>query len=202
MPWCDGTAFRPRQRRAGHVQLPARRRRVRLAEHIHAGRRSYLYEFAWRTPAVELARGLSSRVRQGGAVFWRCAVLAGAAAWSLVGHDSAVVEDLAAPDAEWFAPVECAGQAFQPGRAVRAQRLRELEVGRGVGEPQVGTVHLTRKREGRASTDGWRRLARMPTRGVDSPRPRLGSTGHERTITRRARHRAGTRRARGRLHTG
>jgi hypothetical protein len=80
--------------------------------------------------------------------------LAGAAAWSLVRHDSAVVEDLAAPNTEWLLPVECAGQTFQPRRAVRAQRLGELEVGRGLGEPKVGTVHLTRKGEGRASTDG------------------------------------------------
>ena len=87
-------------------------------------------------------------------MFRRRAVLAGAAAWSFVGHDSAVVEDLPAPDAEWLLPVECAGQAFQPRRAVRAQRLRELEVGRSLGEPKVGTVHLTRKGEGRAWTDG------------------------------------------------
>ena len=33
----------------------------------------------------------------------------GAAAWSLVRYDSALVEDLAAPDAEWFLPVESTG---------------------------------------------------------------------------------------------
>ena len=96
--------------------------------------------------------------------------LAGAAACSLVRHDSAVVEDLAAPNTEWLLPVECAGQTFQPRRAVRAQRLCELEVGWGLGEPKVGTVHLTRKGEGRASTDGLRLRVRMRMRRADSPR--------------------------------
>jgi len=108
--------------------------------------------------------------------------LAGPAACSLVCHDSAVVEDLAAPDAEWFGPVECADQTVQPRRAVGAQRLRELEVGRGLGEPQVGTVHLTRQGDRRAPTDRlWRRV-RMRTRRADAPRAGLGWTGHERRL--------------------
>jgi hypothetical protein len=95
---------------------------IRQSSHGHTSRCRHAYLPTAAFAAVEPARGLSSRVRRGEAVSWRCAVLAGAAAWSLVGHDSAVVEDLAAPDAEWFLPVAPARHSSR--RAVRAQRAR------------------------------------------------------------------------------
>ncbi len=60
-----------------------------------------------------------------------------ATAAPLLGHHDASDEDLAAPHAPGLAALERAGEAGVPRRAQLAQRLRLLEVGRALREPQV-----------------------------------------------------------------
>src|ERR1700748_3978773 len=62
------------------------------------------------------------------------------AARPLVGDDPALLEDLAAPDAERFGPVDRPRQARMPQGAALAHRLGHLEVGRMLGEPQLCVV--------------------------------------------------------------
>jgi hypothetical protein len=83
----------------------------------------------------------------------RGAVLAGATAGPLAAHDAALLEDLTAPNTKWFPPVECAGKTHLLHRASGAQRLRELDDGRGLSEPQLRIVDLTRQAQRRALTD-------------------------------------------------
>jgi len=62
-----------------------------------------------------------------------------------MAHDAALLEDLTAPNTKWFPPLECAGKTHLLRRASRAQRLRDLDDGRCLGEPQIGIVDLTRQ---------------------------------------------------------
>src|SRR5438270_9912682 len=58
----------------------------------------------------------------------------------LVGDDPALLEDLTAPDAERFCPLDRPRQARPPQRASLAYRLGQLEIGRMLGEPQLPVV--------------------------------------------------------------
>jgi hypothetical protein len=72
-------------------------------------------------------------------------VLAGTAAWPLAGDHRSLEEQLSAPDAPRLTSFESTGEAEVPHRAVPAQCLGELDVGRGLGEPQVRVVGSARK---------------------------------------------------------
>src|SRR4029453_16712996 len=63
--------------------------------------------------------------------------LARTTAGPLTRNHSAALEDLAAPDAPGLISLDRAGQALDAQRAVRAQRLRQFQLGRGVREPKV-----------------------------------------------------------------
>ncbi len=54
-----------------------------------------------------------------------------------------MIKDLAAPDTGGLVPLDGAGQASQSRGAAGAQCLRPLEIGRSLGEPQLGIVYLT-----------------------------------------------------------
>ena len=64
-------------------------------------------------------------------------LLARTATGPLARNDRATLEDLATPDAPGLGPLDRTGQALDPQRAVPAERLGQLELGRRVGEPQV-----------------------------------------------------------------
>src|SRR5262245_46221635 len=81
------------------------------------------------------------------------AVLARAATRALAGHDLSVLEDLAAPHPDLFPPLDRPGQAYLLRRAPGAQRLSELDDSRGVGEPELRIVHLTRQSNRRVCSD-------------------------------------------------
>ncbi len=66
-------------------------------------------------------------------------------------HDRPPLEDLAAPHTPGFGPFQRRRQALAADRAARAQRLGALQIGRGLGEPQVGIADMTRQL--------WRRLS-------------------------------------------
>src|SRR5689334_10566098 len=55
----------------------------------------------------------------------------------LARDDHAVVEDLAAPDTPGLGPLQSAREALDAYRAVAAERLGQLQLGRLVREPQV-----------------------------------------------------------------
>ncbi len=56
------------------------------------------------------------------------------------GHDGPLHEELPAPDAPRLAPLERPCEALLECRAGPAQRLRELDVRRALGEPELGVV--------------------------------------------------------------
>src|SRR4051794_11489850 len=64
-------------------------------------------------------------------------LLARTAPGPLARDDRATLEDLAAPDAPRLGTLHGAGEALDAQRAVPAERLGQLQLGRGVGEPQV-----------------------------------------------------------------
>src|SRR6266540_3496791 len=64
-------------------------------------------------------------------------LLARATARPLARNDRTTLEDLAAPDAPRLTALDRAGEALGADRALRAEGLRGLELGRRVGEPQV-----------------------------------------------------------------
>ena len=64
-------------------------------------------------------------------------LLARTATGPLARNHRATLEDLAAPDAPRLGPLDRAGQALDAQRAVPAERLGQLQLGRRVGEPQV-----------------------------------------------------------------
>src|SRR3954454_8811494 len=72
-------------------------------------------------------------------------LLAGTASRSLAGDHDAAFEDLAAPDTPRLAAVEGAGQARRPHGAVGAEALRELQLGRALGEPQLRVLDAARQ---------------------------------------------------------
>jgi len=72
-------------------------------------------------------------------------VLAGTAAWPLAGDHRSLEEQLSAPDAPWLTSFESTVEAEVSHRAVPAQGLGELDVGRRLGEPQVRVVDSARK---------------------------------------------------------
>src|SRR5438874_11852337 len=67
----------------------------------------------------------------------RDVLLARTATGPLTRYDRATLEDLAAPHAPRLAPLDGAGQALHPERALRAEGLGQFQLGRGLGEPQV-----------------------------------------------------------------
>jgi hypothetical protein len=133
-----------------------------------------------------LVEALRRRMRSGklgeprGVALGRNAVLAGASAWTFVGDELAVIEDLAAPNTSGLLPIDCAGQAGQPSRAPGTQSLRELQVGRRFREPQVGIVDLARQVEGEMHVCGLGGLgvARSST-GAAPPASRRGTVRTE-----------------------
>ena len=68
-------------------------------------------------------------------------VLAGTAARPLAGDDHATLEDLAAPHSPRLPTLDGAGEAGEAGRAVPAQVLGPLQIGRRLGEPEIGVLH-------------------------------------------------------------
>ena len=73
---------------------------------------------------------------------WRFAVFARTSRAALVTEDQTLIEDLAAPYARVFAPLQRAGQAGLLDRAFGAECLGHVEIGGGVGEPEVRVVML------------------------------------------------------------
>ena len=69
---------------------------------------------------------------------------------TLVRHNLAMIKDLTAPDTCRLAPLDGAGQASQSHGAAGAQCLRPSEIGRSLGEPQLGIVYLTGQARHRA----------------------------------------------------
>src|SRR4051794_17330224 len=63
--------------------------------------------------------------------------LAGTTAGPLTRDHGTTLEDLAAPDAPGLVPLDRAGEALDAQRAVPAERLGQLQLSRGVREPQV-----------------------------------------------------------------
>jgi hypothetical protein len=57
-------------------------------------------------------------------------VLAGTPTRTLAGNHHSLEEELSAPDSPGLPPLQCSGEAEIPDRAVLAQRLGELDVGR------------------------------------------------------------------------
>ncbi len=114
-------------------------------------------------PAERASRQLAKSLGQGRIALRRDAALGRTAARALVRHDPTLVEDLPTPDAGRFPPVDRAGEAGQSHRAALAQRLRALDVARGVGEPQVGVVRLARQAGTRAPARPDRDSASGPT---------------------------------------
>jgi hypothetical protein len=53
------------------------------------------------------------------------------------------MEDLATPNTTRFPPLDSAGQTHPLRRTTGAQRLGELEVSRGLSEPEIGIAYLT-----------------------------------------------------------
>jgi hypothetical protein len=72
-------------------------------------------------------------------------LLARTATRPLARDDRAALEDLATPDTPRLGPLDRAREALDTQRAVAAERLSHLEVGRRVGEPQVRVVLAARK---------------------------------------------------------
>ena len=62
------------------------------------------------------------------------------AARPLTGDDDALQDELAAPHSPRLVPLESAGKALRPDRAVEAQRLRVLDVVGRLGEEQLRVV--------------------------------------------------------------
>src|SRR5262249_38118147 len=62
----------------------------------------------------------------------------------LARYDRAPLEDLSTPHTPWLGPLDGAREALDPERASAAQGLRDLEVGRHVGEPQIRVVLAAR----------------------------------------------------------
>src|SRR5262249_12432690 len=77
-------------------------------------------------------RDLDAQDRVPGDVF-----LARTATGSLARHDRPPLEDLATPDTPRLCPLQGAGQALHAQRALRAEGFGQLQLARGVGEPQV-----------------------------------------------------------------
>src|SRR3954463_7797725 len=63
--------------------------------------------------------------------------LAGTTAGPLARNHSATLENLAAPDTPGLVALDRAGEALDAQRALTAERLRQFQLGRAVGEPQV-----------------------------------------------------------------
>ncbi len=82
----------------------------------------------------------------------------------LARNDGATLEDLATPDTPRLGPLDCAGEALGLQRATPAESLRDLEVGRSIGEPQVRVVLTARKLrlESRPATGLRGRVERTP----------------------------------------
>ena len=75
-------------------------------------------------------------------------------------HDRAVIEDLTAPHTPRLGPAQRARQALGPDRAPAAERLGPLQLGRSLGEPQVGVAGAAREVE----ADTARRAQHVPQR--------------------------------------
>src|SRR3954466_2690883 len=73
-------------------------------------------------------------------------LLARTASRALARDHDAAFEDLPAPDTPGLAAVEGAGQARRPHGAVGAEALRELQLGRALGEPQLRVLDPARQR--------------------------------------------------------
>src|SRR3954451_21887173 len=72
---------------------------------------------------------------------------------SLARDHDAAFEDLAAPDAPGLAAVQRAGQARRPHGAVGAEALGTLQLGRALGEPQLGGLPPARQDTPRRGRD-------------------------------------------------
>ena len=80
-------------------------------------------------------------------------VFAGTSARAFVAHDRAAVENLTTPHTPRLGAFQRRRQALAPDRAARAERLGALQVGRGLGEPQVGFAEMTWQLGQRLSRD-------------------------------------------------
>ena len=72
-------------------------------------------------------------------------LLARTAPRTLTRHDDTTLEDLATPHAPRLGALECTGEALDLQRATPAEGLRNLQVGRHIGEPQIGVVLAARQ---------------------------------------------------------
>jgi hypothetical protein len=63
------------------------------------------------------------------------------------------MEDLTTPDTAWLPPLHRADETHLPHGTITAQRFGELEVGRGISEPEIRIVHLTWQFDRRTSAD-------------------------------------------------
>jgi hypothetical protein len=88
--------------------------------------------------------------------------LARTAAGPLAGDHRAALEDLAAPDAPWLLASKGTGEALGADWAINAEHLGPLEVGRSVGEPQVGVVA---RPAWKVQTSRWRGVEQVADAG-------------------------------------
>ena len=92
--------------------------------------------------------------------------LAGPAPRALAGHDDAGDDELPAPDAPRLAALEGTGEARLAQGAGDAEGLGGLDVGRRLGEPQVGVLRPAR--QGRAGRCGSRVGSAAVDRAVEA----------------------------------
>jgi hypothetical protein len=72
-------------------------------------------------------------------------VLARPAAGTLAGDDRSLQEQLPTPDAPWLTAFDGTRQALGADRAGPAQRLRELDVARRLGEEELRVLAVARE---------------------------------------------------------
>src|SRR5215469_13399537 len=103
---------------------------------------------------------------------WLGAALAWTAAGPLICENLTFVENLPAPHAGRLAALDRAGQTRQLNGAVPTQRFCAFELVGGIGEPQVGVMHLARQ------LGACTRAVRVRQSGTASMRPAQFGTFH------------------------
>src|SRR5215470_11649309 len=119
---------------------------------------------------MRMVRGTDRAMAPGRLPIWAAGglgshlALARASARPLARHDDAGDEQLAAPDAPRLPALESAGEAVSADGAGPAQRLRVLDVGWRLGEPEFRVVDQTR------NLGGGRHLVELVDEGVQHGR--------------------------------
>jgi hypothetical protein len=95
-----------------------------------------------------LGRRFRLKVRTAGAAHsGRDVIFPRTATRPLARQHHSPVQDLPAPHTPRFGALQCGRQAGPANRASRAQRLGAFQIGRTLGEPQVGVCGVARQKE-------------------------------------------------------